>query len=162
MMSEKLLNDICSALSDAGLRVSKSYPKAKLDRAAELVCVSISEERLIPTAMGAYLGTALVSGIKSEVYSCKASCVLSLDIYAPAAGSGAARCMAVADEVSSKLFEMGKSLGVLGFKCGDTGYDSESGMFRCRCILSCAELLSAAETEPTGSFDDFILKGELK
>lgn len=161
-MSEKLLNDICSALSDAGLRVSKSYPKAKLDRTAELVCVSISEEKLIPTAMGAYLGTALVSGVKSEVYGCTASCALSLDIYAPAAGSGAARCMELADEISSKLTDMGKSLGVLGFKCGDTGYDSESGMFRCRCTLSCAELRTKAEPEPTGSFDDFILKGELK
>lgn len=102
----------------------RSYPAAKLDRSAEYVCISLKKGEIFSSGMGNYLGCRQTEKGVAELYGFKAAVSIAADIYVPASGIGAGRCVALADSLCSALENAPQDLKVLGFECGDAVFCS--------------------------------------
>lgn len=129
-MFDGMLDSVVEMLKSKGIAAVKSYPDKKAESDTELVCVSLSEAKLSPAAMGNYLGSE-----NGEIYGIRAEVSLLLTVYAPAAGNGYARCLELAEEVRKALFD--SAVGLSGFVCKDASFCADSRMFVCRCTAKC-------------------------
>lgn len=161
-MFDSILDSVVGALKSAGLNSVRSYPAAKLDRSAEYVCISLKKGEILSSGMGNYLGCRQTEKGVAELYGFKAAVSIAADIYVPASGIGAGRCVALADSLCSALENAPQGLKVLGFDCGDAAFCSESRMFKSRCTVSCIAFPMRSVIRESGEFTDFVLRGELK
>lgn len=130
-MFKRTVDSVIKLLRESGINAVGSYPDKKADGGREVVCVSLGEAKLSPTARG---NSGNTSGEEWEMYGCKAAISLLLTIYAPTSGKGPTRCLELAEEIRSALFD---SLpGLSGFVCKDTSFCAESRMFVCRCTAT--------------------------
>lgn len=97
-------------------------------------------------------------GVWAELYGRRADVTLGLDLYAPGK-QGEAGCAALFAQISAALADGGpEGLRVQELHCGETEYDSQMGLFRCRAQASCGVYLYAAAAEGE-SFTEFRVKG---
>ena len=110
-----------------------------------------------------YLGEQLneQTGLWEELYGKKVRLTFGLDLYAPAKGDGADLQRAF-DALAGALTLGGpEGLSVREFSCGETVYDSGTGM-RKRPVQAVCETMLTAAARPGGVFSDFELRGGMK
>lgn len=161
-MFNLILDSVTELMKNAGIPAVRSYPATKLDRNSEAVCVSLSEAKLLSSAMGNYLGVEKISGNECEIYGCKAYITISLSIYAPASGKGPLKCFELAEKIRAALSTSELRVKLVEFACGDASFCADSGMFLCRCSALCLAFPLRSVEVGDGRFTDFVLRGELK
>lgn len=161
-MFETVLSSVVSILRNAGINACVKYPETKTDRDSELVCVSLRSGKLSSSGCGNYIGICEDGGTVRELYGSRAELVFSLELYSPARpGFGPGACVRLFDRIAALMGTAPQGLKLRALSCGEALFDTESRMFCSVCELKCgAYLLREAEPE-TGSFTDFILRGEI-
>lgn len=136
---------------NAGPRVRRSDPVA---------AVSLRSCEGGPAGFKDYLGERYdpARDVWEELYGKRAVLTLGLDLYAPR-DSGESGCAALFARLTEALADDGpEGLTVKELRCGETTYDSQTGLFCCKAEAVCAVYLYAV-AEDGGVFADFRVKG---
>ena len=160
-MFETVTNAIVGILDQADIPACVKYPETKIDRDSTLVCVSPVSGLLRSSGFGSYIGICDDGENVTELYGSRAEMKFSLELYSPAKPDfGAAGCIRLFDSIAALMGSCPEGIKLRSFEFGAAEFDTDSKMFRSKCTLDCsAYLLREAEPE-TGSFTDFILRGE--
>lgn len=162
-MPDAVLDALTEALTAAGVRAVRAYPDTVLSRGeGPVVCVGMKANQLVSAGAGDYLGQETVNGVLAEVYGFRMDLTVSLDIYAPDDGRGAAACGLCAEAVCGAFSRFPSGLKPRALECGETAFDAETGMFRLPMSLRCAAFLLREKNSETGEFTDFALKGVVR
>lgn len=162
-MLDAVLDAVVSALNAAGAGALRQFPDAPLSRdAGPVICVGMKRNKLVSAGAGDYMGERTEGGTVSEVYGYRMEPVLALDIYSPDGGEyGAAGCLSAAAAVGAALPNFPAGIKPRALTCGETAFDTETGMFHMPAELSCAAFLTRELDAQTGEFTNFVLKGVL-
>ena len=161
-MFETVTNAIVDMLTQADIPACVRYPETKIDRGSELVCVSPASGRLCSSGFGSYIGICDDGENVTELYGSRAEMKYALELYSPAEPDfGAAGCVRLFDSIASLMGSCPEGIKLRSFDFGAAEFDADSRMFRSRCTLECTAFLLREAQPDTGSFTDFVLRGEL-
>ena len=150
-------------LREQGVEVMEAWPREGRPRLTSVVAaVSIRSCRAEPGAFWEYLGEELEpdTGTWRERYGRRLEVVFGLDLYAPGEGGGGA-CQEGFDALAGALNTGGSGgLRVRSLSRGEVGYDQDLDVLKCPVEASCQAYLYASAQE-SGSFTDFVVKGEI-
>ena len=162
MVFDSVLNSVCSALSDGGLKVFREFPRRFADKDGEAtVVLGIRSSKAFSGGLGDYLGLKeKANGEIVEVYGKRLEMELSFEIVASLdVEDGAAVCVKCADALRMLLRKMPQGLKVLEFSLGEVSAIKELSAFRCECLAKCLAFVVAEDDGQQGEFLDFVLKG---
>ena len=127
---------------------------------APVTAVGIEESAALRSGFGEYLGIYHSDETgERELYGKRMEVTLALYIYSPkSSGHGAPGCRRVFSGIVKAMEDAGFPLRVKEIRCGDVGYDPETGMFLCRCCVKCTCIMTR-ELDDNGEFTDFRLQG---
>lgn len=160
-MFDSVLDAVVSALNAENIAAVRKYPGCILDRDTAAVAVSLKSGSLTASGCGNYLGTMDSGGTVKELYGSRAELKIGIEIYTPAAADHAeGECISILDDVCACVGGI-QGVRLKSFESGEPEYDAETEMFRCRSVLTVSAFM-VHQTDDSGAFTDFVLKGELK
>ena len=146
-----------------GVAAVEAWPGRDRQRLTGVVAaVSIRSCTAEPGAFWEYLGEELDAdaGVWRERYGRRLEVVFGLDLYAPGEGGGGA-CQEGFDALAGALNTGGSGgLRVRSLSRGEVGYDQDLDVLKCPVEALCQTYLYAS-AEESGSFTDFVVKGEI-
>ena len=161
---ESVRERMADYLNAHGVNAVTAWPESAAPLGREPVAVvSLRGCKAQSAGLLDYLGEQFneENGLWEERYGKQVRLTLGLDLYAPAKGDGAALQRAF-DELARALTLGGpEGLSVREFSCGETSYDSGTGMRKRPVQTVCDGFLWAA-ARPGGTFSDFELRGGMK
>lgn len=153
---------LTAALLAGGVNAVDARPERERTRLTEAVA---TVELLRAESQGAgfcdYLGEREnEAGVPVELYGRRLSVTFALEFYAPRdAGSGAAACHALFDQVTGVLQTgLPAGLRLRNITCAPVEFDRTLGLYHCRAEALCLAYLYAEAAE-SGLLLDFELKG---
>lgn len=150
-------------LRTQGVEAMEAWPRKGRPRLTGVVAaVSIRSCKTTPGAFWEYLGEELDphTGTWRERYGRRLEVVFGLDLYAPGERGGGA-CQEGFDALAEALNTSGPGgLRVRALSRGEVGYDQDLDVLKCPVEASCQAYLYASAQE-SGSFTDFVVKGEI-
>jgi hypothetical protein len=163
-MMAGVVNAVVTALGAAGLSAGCAWPKTPVTPGSGFVRVGVERVEEISGGLARYLGVENDAQTgEHEVYGLRCTLTLQLDVYAPLSETNAAmRCLELFDTAAGAVSGIA-GLHVSELRCGAPAPDRETGMFRLNGAAVCsALLLSASGDGDSGTFTDFVLRGELQ
>lgn len=146
-----------------GVKAMEAWPQEERSRITGVTAVvSIRSCKAEPGAFWEYLGEEQDpdTGTWRERYGRRLEVVFGLDLYAPGEGGGRA-CQEGFDALAGVLNTGGSGgLRVRTLARGEVGYDQDLDVLKCPVEVLCQAYLYAAAQE-SGSFTDFVVKGEI-
>ena len=159
---DRLREAMADWLREKGIGAVTAWPGGDRGRRSGAVAaVSLRVCESGPGGFQDYLGERYDAASASwrEIYGKKLRVVFSLDLYAPSQG-GEATCQTAFDRMAEALQREGpQGLKVLRLSRGEVRFDEAQGLFCCPVEAECRAWLYA-ETDGSGSFLDFVVKGE--
>lgn len=157
-MYDAVLDALSAALAAAGLNAGRQYPDTPAAGPYPAVRVGLKSGKLLSAGSGDYLGERDEGGAVRAVYGYRTEAVAALDLYAPEA----ADCLAGFNAVSAAVPAFPAGLRTRALICGETVFETETGLFHCPAELHFLAFLTRDEGGETGEFTDFVLRGVLK
>ena len=150
------LRDGCTAdvVTEYALPAKKRFTRP-------VIAVGMNSGDGISSGLAEYMGEKYDadSDTYSEVYGKRLELGIGISVYSPKDGEyGAEGCLDTVSEVIAALSGLPAGLKIRSFTCGETGFDTDTGMFLCRCELKCVCFLYAERTEESEVLN-FTLKG---
>ena len=162
------LNTITAAVRDSftssGIEAAIcEYPageKMRYDK--PVLSIGVKSGSGVSSGFSEYMGERydIESDTYSELYGKRLEIVLGVHIYSPRVPHGAAGCISVFSEIAAATGNFPLSLRVREISCGETEFDTVTGMFHCLVELKCLAYMYAVKTDDTELLD-FKLKGVL-
>nr|DAG06717.1 MAG TPA: hypothetical protein [Caudoviricetes sp.] len=156
---------ICQSMADylnqQEIPSQTAWPAAlRKEQEGPVVVVALQRCVVEPSGFQDYLGERYdkESGQWVECYGRKARLTLSLDIYAPEKCDGQTIQQTLDTLAGALLLGGPEGLNVEEFSCGQTDYDSSSRRLR-RPAQAVFTAYLCAQTQSTGEFTDFVLRG---
>lgn len=150
-------------LRTKGVEAMEAWPREGRPRLTDVVAaVSIRSCKAEPGAFWEYLGEELDpdTGTWRERYGRRLEVVFGLDLYAPGEGGGGV-CQEGFEALAGALNAGGSGgLRVRSLSRGEVSYDQDLDVLKCPVEALCQAYLYAAAQE-SGSFTDFVVKGEI-
>lgn len=160
-MFDSVLTAVVSALNNEGIPAVRKFPGCVLDRSSAAVAVSLKSGSVTASGCGNYLGICDYGGSLQELYGRRAELKIGLEIYTPAADSHAEpECTSLLGDICACVGNI-EGVKLRGFENSEPRYDPETEMFCCESVLSLRVYL-VKSADNSGSFTDFVLRGELK
>lgn len=162
---ENIAEAVCAALRSEGVDAALcEYPCAPKPRyGGPVVAVGIKKGSAVSPGFAEYMGEMLdeSTGASSELYGKRFDVTVALSIYSPKnSQNGAQGCTAAFSAVASALGAMPAGLRVRELSCGETRFDSATGMFLCSAEMKCTAFMYALRSDEREILD-FTLRGTM-
>ena len=163
---DTVLNAVCEAFGEnTGLTVLRAHPFGGKHRfSAPLLAVSVRGGEGAAAGFAEYLGERYDDGqgCTVETYGKRLTVTLGADVYAPdTEADGAEACLSAVSETLHAISCLPAGIKVRKFTCGETKFDSETGMYLCPVDIECLCILYAESAGGDG-LSAFTLKGEIR
>ena len=158
---ENIVAAVTEYLNSAADTAVCAYPVHKMPGYnVPVTAVGIADGEAVQSGFGEYLGIySDPENGERELYGKRMDITLSLYVYSPKTEEyGVSGCHKTFGEIVKAMEKAPFPINVRELACGETGYDSDTGMFLCRCSMKCSCWLTA-EMLDDGIFTDFKLQG---
>ena len=160
---ENITSAVCEALTEGGISAAVcEFPDGEMKRYTHpVVAVGIKSGSGIAAGFAEYMGetTDPETQERVELFGKRLEVTLLLGIYSPkGAVYGAGGCIDTFAKIAEALCYMPSGLRIREITCGETGFDTATGMFLCRAEMKCSAFMYALR-ESEEEFLSFTLRG---